>query len=1234
MKLWGQKQSNNSSTPTTPAGGGSLRISIGGLDNKYHTPLYILITITLFTIASITILSIRFTLTGAVGNEGIVILNDSGMASLTSVNIDKLGSTNSDGSPITVTYSDGSTLTPNRHATNSDGTNKNEVLNNDEVVYDVNLNITTPGQITLSLTMPANNVINEASVSEANGCLSGSKVESADITNSDGAITKSYTNNKATCIINPTTTGSLTWSVSTNPWGGNNEQITPTIAISNQTQSATTSNTPIPTVTTIGKGDYGVEALFTRLNGSVSGGAEMMLYLRLYGHRSQEYGSIGVSPIDGGGLTITADTFGLPDGYWINVAYAGIGSVDYSGSTPTSVVHMGSGNADIMDGGASLEINIYNAVTGAMHCPISDVSGTIFDADKCYYSGAVISMVAPVESLTAETQSYTMDFDNPVISVGSNADAWVNIVPRSGGWKLSNRGSSNATIWPIHSGSYYPGWADFWTANRPIYTGQSYVNIAPTLQTNIVIGGDITTNLQYCVAWKPSQYAIVSGLSKTEDRYLILSDYKAQYGIIGTDMSVLPSSSQQYCGKVGDENIPGQMMFFDTLEEANTYAKQNGLAVNAMRLWSAETKAGIRDGRLGVADFAVVGDSLDTTTSAPFNVSATSDQWDKRDSGIDSDLPYQWGPVLTPGLLSHTITAIPSSTAPNAEDHIAITTKTYNKDTNSKITTILPNGLIPKAGSFTITNKEGNKLSLTEGDNQDYTLSSGCYANLSSSSSTTSSTSTTSDGCTITFNLDHIVTNTGIPITGYDPILPGQTGTTNGSNTITNPSLDNGGDGLPIAADNDGNGITHTNTPIEFDVVVDKDTPTPSTLTINSTSSGTGTNYASSTFKEAKASVAIATKKQFGYTLSSNASSVYALDDLTYTISNSNTLDADTANLTTINVLPYDGDSRGTNGLIEQDNDSTTTSTSTTPYTLTSLTVSGSNGATKLSIQDLVADGLTVFYTTDQTVRELEKGNPAALNDSNGTITWHKLTISSDGTITIPEDVVSANSITALKLTKPTLARNNTISLTYTLADIQATGNTASPSLIGNSINYTYADAIPTPAVNPAITTTKYLGDYLSLRLDPNNLTTNIEPNQAKLDIHQTLTLQAKVLSGYNLTMQAKTADGELVGTQDNARTIPTITKQGIAPTKGTANWAMMITGSNNPDLLTGSSSNTTTWLPVPGQNSSALSLYTTTIPGQDINRQLTIAYGVSTSQNTIADTYRAEVVYTLVAEP
>ena len=136
----------------------SARISIGGLDNKYHAQLYILITITLFTIASITILSIRFALTGAVGNEG--------NATLTNVSIKQAGT----GQSVTI---------------------KGETLdeNNNVVRYDATYNVTSPGIIELSITLPANNTIDEATIGSAQQCMNGSKLESADITNSDGTIT-------------------------------------------------------------------------------------------------------------------------------------------------------------------------------------------------------------------------------------------------------------------------------------------------------------------------------------------------------------------------------------------------------------------------------------------------------------------------------------------------------------------------------------------------------------------------------------------------------------------------------------------------------------------------------------------------------------------------------------------------------------------------------------------------------------------------------------------------------------------------------------------------------------------------------------------------------------------------------------------------------------------------------------------------------------------------------------
>ena len=336
----------------------------------------------------------------------------------------------------------------------------------------------------------------------------------------------------------------------------------------------------------------------------------------------------------------------------------------------------------------------------------------------------------------------------------------------------------------------------------------------------------MSTNLNYCVSWDPSLIDIRKGFFEVDQEDIsssayppiILSDYKVQYGIIGTDMSVLPSSSQQYCGKVGDENIPGQMMFFDTLEEANTYAKQNSLAVNAMRLWSAETEANVRDGRLGGVEMISGANNASENKLVSFNVSATTDQWTLDSDGKSSDNPYRWGATLTPGLLSHTLTAEPSSTNPGKEGHITITTKTYNKDTNAKITVNLPTGLSIKPGTITIKDPNtGSPIPLIEGETSDYTVS-----------LNPTNTTKLTNGSTITFNLDNIATNHGINLTGYEPIYPGESGVTNiecnatsntTSNTTnssdTNPTChevittnnnntddDPINDDLPIAADN------------------------------------------------------------------------------------------------------------------------------------------------------------------------------------------------------------------------------------------------------------------------------------------------------------------------------------------------------------------------------------------------------------------------------------------------
>ena len=142
----------------------SARISIGGLGNKYHTPLYILITITLFTILSIIILSIRFVLTGAVGNEG--------NATLTNVSIKQAGT----GQSVTIKGETLDEITLNQEAGHGiDDASRRIILNNNVVRYEATYNVTSPGIIELSITLPANNTIDEATIGSAQQCMNGSK---------------------------------------------------------------------------------------------------------------------------------------------------------------------------------------------------------------------------------------------------------------------------------------------------------------------------------------------------------------------------------------------------------------------------------------------------------------------------------------------------------------------------------------------------------------------------------------------------------------------------------------------------------------------------------------------------------------------------------------------------------------------------------------------------------------------------------------------------------------------------------------------------------------------------------------------------------------------------------------------------------------------------------------------------------------------------------------------------
>ena len=288
----------------------------------------------------------------------------------------------------------------------------------------------------------------------------------------------------------------------------------------------------------------------------------------------------------------------MPDDWYVEKVSSSLvkWQLNITGGGDHGVVHSGDPSAERSSDGKMLTITTTNAITGVSHCPISGTIGSAVLDGLCPYSGFLTRLGIPTESLSVTSQTYTLSFNDVILPINPNQ---ISVEPsqRSLSYDLSSGGSGVVAMWPVKDPVGSNG---FWISNSPTYVGQSMGRMSPTLQYNIIPTGDYSTSTYICTTWNPGLSRITSSFEKTG---ALQSSYHVQYGTIGTDMSVIPLSSQQYCGKVGDENIPGQMMFFDTLEEASQYAKDNNLAVNAMRLWSEKTLANTRDARLGYVDF-------------------------------------------------------------------------------------------------------------------------------------------------------------------------------------------------------------------------------------------------------------------------------------------------------------------------------------------------------------------------------------------------------------------------------------------------------------------------------------------------------------------------------------------------------------------------------------------------------------------------------------------------------
>ena len=1171
---------------------------------------YTIIGAAIVIILTVIAISIKLVYSNA-ASEGT---DDTGVATLDSVEITQAGT----GQSVTIK---GETLNENDYGT--DNAARRTILNNNVVRYNVNYNVTTPGRVTLSITMPANNVIDEATIAESQHCLPGlSKLEPADITNSDGTVTKSYTNNKATCVRDIADIGNTNWQITAYAWGANNAQIQPTLAVSGVSQDIKPE-----TITVVGKADYTIAMVNNSYQTIYETGYNLKVSPFFNLHASKrDAGILGIAPIDD--LSFTLDMSNMPAN-WSMYRFTVPGSTTIWNIGTTEKINSKNATYSVTTNGNSIEVELKDLVTGTYEYADSSVGPS-------YFVGSII-IASPVGSLNKQPKNYSITTSNGIVTVVPDSQSSLPVTPTTLSWTLSNASYGAGNMYTEFSATPV-GWHDVNTRDGPVYIG-GQISAVPYV-ASVTYVSDYVTNLAYCSLWQDGEYMIGGLFQKFNPSSVLDSDMIVEYGVID-------AGATDYSQCMQWTNGDGIFLSQD-LNEASEYASAHNAKINALRIRISKI-SNVSNARLGILPLRIGGD-VDYWERVVLPAYASASEW----AGGNE----YFKPIIVPGLLAHTITAVPSSANPGNEDHITITTKTYNKDTNSKVTVDLPAGLTPKAGSFTITTgythndvtntNEPNKVVLVEGDGQDYTLSSGCDAG---------------DGCTVIFDLDHIAAAHNVPVTGYDPIYPGQSGVTNiilnsvtglyeevttTNNNNTDDDIIN--DDLPIAADNNSNGIVHANTPIEFDVTINEDTPSPSTLTINSTTSGDGTKYAATSFKSASDTIAVAEPpRTFGYNLTADKNNIYAGEELTYTYNISNLTSDTTTDIAMVAVLPFNGDSRGTTGLADR-------SDGANPYTISNLTLSLSSD----EVDGLDTSAIKLYYTPDVKVRELESDNPEALAIDES-IAWQELVAnptSADGdvvTFAIPSNI--ASSMTAIKLVSSELASDGRLKLNMTLDNILA-ATPGGRATLGNDITYlaytnpadsltdtTSTQAMPrtilrssdgvtaysngqVTSTHKSLVTTGYLGELLSLSIPTDEQTIQVElnPNEVVIgddnNLVNHLSLSTATLRGYNLTARTGTDDGKLLSA-DQARFISAVPAQPVATTAG---WSAKVIGSNNPSLTA------TSWAAIPGSNQTPLNLYASTTKGRE-GRRLTVTYGFSAG-DAVAGEYSANVIYTLTAEP
>ena len=426
---------------------------------------------------------------------------------------------------------------------------------------------------------------------------------------------------------------------------------------------------------------------------------------------------------------------------------------------------------------------------------------------------------------------------------------------------------------------------------------------------------------------------------------------------------------------------------------------------------------------------------------------------------------------------------------------------------------------------------------------------------------------------------------------------------TDGTTTIT----------LPLGTVGSKDAVNAKQPDITMDAVVSPTIVTPASKTITVVTSGDGTGGLEDFWKSRSATFSVSnTIVNYGYNMSQSSADLLPGDNQTYNFTSYSNPDKDSPNksMTTLSMLPYNGDKNGTKN------------------------IKYSNVTVKLTDPKLNFDGLGGYYTTDPRVRNIDLNDHSAVNSFlSYKAAWHEVSLSDfnwgSDAITLPSNA------TAIKWVDTKAIKDRLLSFSLTINNVRAT---ASDAKLATAINYVAVTG-SSPIVNPVSQTADVAETKVDVSLDKAlaNLSREESGATGLLSTTNSVTAATNSASGYSLTMKAKAANS-LINSSTSKHTIEA--SASAAPKSlATNTWGYALPGNTGEGFGSLADytkpTSATTFAKVPSSTDDAVIIkHTANRPDQTTGDVTKVAYGVNLGDNNVAGTYKTEVVYTVTANP